>query len=246
MRNRLVVSAILAVALLSAALPVAAQQEDACFNKGGTWSVEEQRCKISLTVEVNIDYPLELTTAYPVIEEAVDRFLVEERAMFLAPLSDPEFVYYSPGPMTLLVQYETESFSEDYLSLKFTVYTFSGGAHGMTYFETMTFDLVKEIQLALSDLFLPEKDFLEVIAPIAQAAVAEQLGDMADADWIAQGAGPVLENYQNWMLTPDALVFTFEPYQVAAYAAGPQTVTIPLADIADILAPEFAPVGAAQ
>jgi len=56
----------------------------------------------------------------------------------------------------------------------------------------------------------------------------------------------VAENYQNWVLTPDALVFTFEQYQVAPYAAGPQTVTIPLSDVQDILAPEFAPAGAMQ
>jgi len=74
--------------------------------------------------------------------------------------------------------------------------------------------------------------------------VAEQVGDMSDADWIARGTAPVPENYENWVLTPDALVFTFEPYQVAAYAAGPQIVTIPLADLADILAPEFSPVTA--
>ena len=64
---------------------------------------------------------------------------------------------------------------------------------------------------------------------------------MADADG-PQGAGPLPENYQDWLLTPDALVFIFEPYQVAAYAAGPQRVTILLADLQDILAPQFAPV----
>jgi len=244
MRNRIVISVILALALLGAALPAAAQDEDACFNKGGTWNAEEQHCAISLTVEIDIDYPLELTTDHPVIEQAVDTFLKSEHEAFLTPLFDPDFVYYSPGPMTLMVQYETVGFSDDVLSLKFTIYTFSGGAHGMTYFETMTFDLVKDVQLALSDLFLPDTDYLAVIAPMAQAAVTEQVDEMTDADWIAQGTAPTPENYQNWVLTPDALVFTFEQYQVAAYAAGPQTVTIPLADLADILAPEFAPATA--
>ncbi|HMM29407.1 MAG TPA: DUF3298 and DUF4163 domain-containing protein [Aggregatilineaceae bacterium] len=241
MRNRLVVSTILAVALFGAALPVAAQQEDACFNKGGNWNAERQQCVIAFAVEVDIDYPLELTAEFPVVEEAVDRFLAEERAAFLAPIADPEFVNYTPGPLTLDIQYQSVGFSEDVLSLQFIIYTYSGGAHGMTYFRSFTFYLPKEIELSLPDLFLPDTNYLEVIAPMVQAALAEQLGDMADPDWIAQGAGPLPENYQDWVLTPDALVFTFEPYQVAAYAAGPQTVTILLADLADILAPEFSP-----
>lgn len=241
MKSRLVVSTVLALVLLAAALPVAAQEEEACFDKGGVWNPDERRCMMHLGLEIDIDYPLDLAMAYPVVEQAVDSFLAQEKAAFLAPLQDPDLVIYSPGPLALDIQYETVGFSEDHLSLNFVIYTFSGGAHGMTYFKTFTFHLAKEIELALSDLFLPDAAYLEVIAPMAQAALTEQLGDMADADWIAQGAAPVPENYQNWMLTPDALVFIFEPYQVAAYAAGPQTVTILLSDVLDILAPEFTP-----
>lgn len=241
MRNRFLLGVILVVMLFGTVLPVAAQQEDACFNKGGNWDAELQQCAIAFGVEVKIDYPLDLADEFPVVEEAVDRFLAEERAAFLAPIVDPEFVNYSPGPLTLDIQYQSVGFSEDVLSLQFVVYTYSGGAHGMTYFRSFTFHLPKGIELALSDLFLPDASYLEVIAPMAQAALTEQLGDMADAEWIAQGAGPLPENYQDWVLTPDALVITFEQYQVAAYAAGPQIVTIPLADIADILAPEFSP-----
>jgi hypothetical protein len=42
------------------------------------------------------------------------------------------------------------------------------------------------------------------------------------------------------VITPDALTFFFPPYQVAAYAAGPQTVSIPLAQLGALLAPPFA------
>lgn len=245
MKSRWVVRVGLALALLAAALPAAAQDpEQGCFDKGGVWNADEQRCIIGMAIQIDIDYPLDLALAYPVVEQAADSFLERERAAFLAPIADPEFVSYSPGPLTLDVQYETASFSPDHLSLSFVVYTFTGGAHGMTYFETFTFDLANGVELSLDDLFVPDAAYLEVIAPLAQAALAEQLGEMADADWIAEGTAPVPENYQNWMLTPGALVFTFEQYQVAAYAAGPQTVTIPLSDVQDILAPAFAPASA--
>lgn len=243
MKSRLVVSVVLAVMLWMVALPVAAQEpEQDCFDKGGHWLADEQRCEVFFSVEVRIDYPLELTTVSPVIENAVDSILEKERAAFLEPISDPDFVNYSPGPLALDIQYETVGFSEDYVSLNFVIYTFSGGAHGMTYFEAFTFDLANDVELALDDIFQPGVAYLDEIAPMAIAALTEQLGDMADAEWIAQGAGPLPENYQDWLLTPDALVFIFEPYQVAAYAAGPQRVTILLAELQDILAPQFAPV----
>ncbi len=82
-------------------------------------------------------------------------------------------------------------------------------------------------------------DPLATIAPLVQASLAAQLGDMADAAWIEEGASPDPANYQDWLLTPEALTFIFEPYQVAAYAAGPQTVSIPLTEIAGLLAPQF-------
>src|SRR5690606_10858990 len=135
MKSRLLVGMMVAVMLLAAALPVAAQDpEQDCFNKGGVWNADEQRCVISIPVEVRIDYPLDLATAYPVVENAVDSILAKERAAFLEPIADPEFVNYSPGPLTLDIQYETVGFSPDHLSLNLIIYTFSGGAHGMTYF----------------------------------------------------------------------------------------------------------------
>lgn len=240
MKIRFYFSVLAMVALLAVVLPAAAQ-EDLCFDKGGVWDPATQRCTIALSVQIDIDYPVELASD-PVIAEAVDLFLENERAAFLAPLFDPMVSAFGVGPLTLQIDYEVFRFSDTVLSLQFTVYTYSGGAHGMTYFQTFTFEREKGIELQLSDLFVPEVDPYEVLEPLAQDALFAQLGDMADSDWIKGGTAPIPENYKNWVLTPDALVLTFEPYQVAAYAAGPQTVTVPLAKIQSVLAPEFYPV----
>jgi hypothetical protein len=44
---------------------------------------------------------------------------------------------------------------------------------------------------------------------------------------IMRGAAPTVQNYQSWMITPQGLKFTFDPYQVASYAEGPQEVVVP-------------------
>ncbi len=49
---------------------------------------------------------------------------------------------------------------------------------------------------------------------------------------------PTVENYGVWNISLDRLEITFNEYQVAAYYAGPQTVTIPLAAIQKNLIPD--------
>jgi hypothetical protein len=228
---------VLAVLLAGIGVPGAAAQEDECFQKGGTWDAATQKCVARMQVDIQITYPLEMV-AYDFAEQAIDEFLQAERAQFFAPLTDV-MLYWSPGPLSVYISYETFQFSPDIISLNFTISTYTGGAHPNSYFRTFTFDLAGQRVLALPDLFLPGVDVLSVIAPIAQQSLIAQLGDMSDAATIALGAGPDPLNYQNFVLTPDALVFYFPPYQVAAYAAGPQMVSLPLADLRAILAPPF-------
>lgn len=218
----------------------AAAQEDECFQVGGQWDSAQEQCVQTGTIKIKIFYPLELTR-HEVVKEAVDAYLDGARAAFLQPIADYG-LSPSPGPLELDIQYELFSFSPSVIGIKFTAYEFTGGAHGMTTFQTLTFDLDAGRLLTLDDLFVPGTNPLATIAPLAQASLTEQLGDIADADWIAQGTSPDPVNYQDWLLTPDALVLLFEQYQVVFYAAGPQTVSIPLTEIAGLLAPQFQPV----
>ncbi len=159
------------------------------------------------------------------------------RNSYITELLDAGFMP-TPGYIwAFQADYETFAYSDTLVSYNFTVYTFTGGAHGMTTFQSFVFDLANEKVLTLADLFQPGIDPLAVIAPVAQQVVTEQLSEMTDADWIAQGTAPDPANYQDWVVTPDALVFFFEPYQVVAYAAGPQTVRIPWSALDGLAAP---------
>ena len=57
----------------------------------------------------------------------------------------------------------------------------------------------------------------------------------SDKDWIARGADAHWENFQAFVLLPDALEIEFPPYAVAAYADGPQTSRVPLAKLKDVM-----------
>ena len=237
MKRTAIIAGLLALLVALWSVSPAAAQEDECFQVGGQWDGEQGQCLLSNTIEITVRYPLELTY-HNVVKGAVDAYLDGARAAFLQPMVDYG-LFPSPGPLVLDIDYELFGFSPSVAGIKFTVYEYTGGAHGMTTFQTLTFDLDAGRLLTLNDLFAPGTDPLVTIAPLVQVSLAASLGDMSDADWIAQGAGPDPTNYQDWVLTPDALTFLFEPYQVAAYAAGPQTVSIPLAQIAGLLAPQF-------
>ncbi len=230
------VALIMVVAALAAAGSAAAQ-DDPCYQKGGTFDTEQQRCVINTGIIIDIKYPLE-AVQYPFVEQTVDEFLNGIRAEYVNSFANMEPTAWSPGPWGLNIDYEIFQFSPDVLSIKFNIGDYTGGAHGNLFFQTYTFDLAQNSVLALSDLFQPGADVLGTIAPIVQQDLAAQLGDMADTQWIQDGTS-TLDAYASFAVTPEALVFYFPPYQVAAYAVGPQTVSIPLTQLSGILSPLF-------
>jgi hypothetical protein len=212
-------------------------QTDQCYAKGGQYDTAQQKCVIKSGIEIDINYPLEVAQ-YPFVEQTVDSFLTDIRSQYIGNFASTGADVYSPGPWGLYIDYEIVQFSPDVLSLKFTISDYTGGAHGNLYFQTYTFDLAQNRVLALSDLFQPGTDILGTLEPIVQQDLAAQLGEYADTQMIQAGTSS-LDGYASFAVTPDTLVFYFAPYDVAAYAAGPQTVEIPLAQISGILAPPF-------
>lgn len=133
------------------------------------------------------------------------------------------------------IGYDVVMGNNDFVSLLFSDYAYMGGAHGMTTYSPVNYDLKNNRELQLADIFEPNSGYLKTISEYSIADLKKRVGDMSDDEWIGKGAGAEMENYSNWNLTKKGLMITFEPYQVAAYAAGPQTVIIPYNRLKDIL-----------
>ena len=142
-----------------------------------------------------------------------------------------------PGGMGLSneVSYDVALANDAIVSLIFYNYTFMGGAHGGTSSTTLNYDLKNNRELKLADVFEPNSNYLKAISDYAIADLKPRIGEMSDDEWISTGAGATAENYQSWNLTKKGLLITFDQYQVAAYAAGPQTVIIPYSKLQNIL-----------
>jgi hypothetical protein len=123
----------------------------------------------------------------------------------------------------------------DIWSFKYDVYFYSdGAAHPGSYSMTLNYDLAQGKELALSDLFLPSTDYLSVVSNYCIAELGKQ--PFFEGPF-AEGAQPKPENYARWNITPSGLMITFDAYQVAPYAAGPQVIQIPIQELLPIVDP---------
>jgi hypothetical protein len=124
------------------------------------------------------------------------------------------------------------------VSYIYTVYEDTLGAHGNTVFKTFTFDTRTGKELHLSDLFV-SADYLTVLSQMSKDMLTSQLGNMSVSQMIASGTTPDEKNFQNFFFDNESFVLLFPPYQVAPYAAGPQTVPFSASSLRNILRPEY-------
>jgi hypothetical protein len=107
---------------------------------------------------------------------------------------------------------------------------YAGAAHPIPFSRTVNYDLTRDRTIELEDLFIDDAAYLEVISAYA----LEDLRQQGVLEW-EEGASPAVENFNSWNITLEGLLFTFDPYQVAPYAAGFQEVLIPYSVLVDLL-----------
>lgn len=144
-----------------------------------------------------------------------------------------------PG-YALEISYHTPYADKNLISLLVWSYQFTAGAHGNSFSTTFNYDLNSGRMLKLADLFQPNSGYLKIISAYCVTTLTKQLGADADSNWLKEGAAPKAENYDSWNITPDGLQITFDAYQVAAYAFGPQEVIVPYSALKAIIKPDGA------
>jgi len=147
---------------------------------------------------------------------------------------------------TLDTGYNFRYATDDLISLEFGEASYSrGAAHGSSMTEVLNYDVKNGKKLALGDLFNPKSSYLKTISDYCIKELKERAkkeDSMIFADQLETGAGPHADNYRAWAITKKGLWITFDPYQVAAYAAGPQYVLVPYSALKDIIKSD-GPVG---
>jgi hypothetical protein len=109
----------------------------------------------------------------------------------------------------------------------------SGGAHGMAQTRYANWDIRTGNRLTVDDLFTPEGK-----AALEGTIRAKILADKGAKDWgrlaAEQCYNPETEALplDNFLLSATDITFTYNPYEIACYAAGDTRVSVPLANLA--------------
>jgi hypothetical protein len=117
------------------------------------------------------------------------------------------------------------------LQLHIEGYT-DGAAHPYHITSSFNYDLEKGQEISLDQFFLPGIDYLKTISNYCTAELSKR--DIG-FEMFSDGAKPTPENYTVWNVSATGLVITFNEYQVAPYAAGPQEVVIPYSTLKEII-----------
>lgn len=141
---------------------------------------------------------------------------------------------------SLNMGYDIRLATYDLISVEFTEATYeAGAAHGNSATTVLNYDVKNGKKLALADLFNSKSNYLSVISTYCISNLRDRAkrdqDAMIDEDMMKTGAAPQASNYQACAITKKGLWVTFDPYQVAAYAAGPQHVLVPYSALKDII-----------
>lgn len=116
------------------------------------------------------------------------------------------------------------------LTIRLAAYLFTGGAHGYTTNRFLNFDKEHGTELEQGELFKSEKDFIT----FAEREFRKQENIPYKAPINSTGFMFETENFhlpENIGYTDTGLLLSYEPYEIASYADGPITLTLPFKDV---------------
>lgn len=206
-------------------------------NKEGKYSVEAEYPQI----EGDARFDKFNSAARSLVTKDVAAFKTGETAALEEDGELPEETQTS----SLDIGYQIRLATDDLISVEFTEGQYSrGAAHGNSITAVLNFDVKNGKRIELADLFHPKSNYLSVISAYAIKDLKDQSkkNDMLMEDQIQDGAAARADNYRAWTITRKGLWITFDPYQVAAYAAGPQHVLVPYSALKQIVKPD-GPIG---
>ena len=179
-----------------------------------------------------------VTSMKKFVSDAITQFKIDGNFANLTAADVKTMGFDQGRKETLQITYLIAS-SINTVSYIFTTYEDTLGAHGNTFFHTFTFSTNTGTELALADIFTPGVSYLDTLSSIARAKLPGVIGTSADMTFITNGTTPKEKNFENFFLDNHDLVIVFDPYAVAPYSSGPQTLRIPVSDLANILKPEY-------
>ncbi len=154
----------------------------------------------------------------PASMDSIAVSFIREYELFIAEQSDYEIGWEIETNGQVLYQ------SAQYVAIELSNYSYAGGAHPNGNVTLLNFDARSGKKLEISDLVTDSKQ----LAKIAELEFRKARELTPDADFAAEGFfwGEGFKLPTNIAITEQGLYFYYNPYEVAAYAAGPTDFVI--------------------
>ncbi len=119
--------------------------------------------------------------------------------------------------------------TEKVLSIRYSSYTYTGGAHGMEYMSCFNFDKKTGSIIGYAELVKDNKQLLPVAEQLFRKQQEIPDGQPLDEQYFFENGVFVLSN--SFSFAADGIHFYYQPYEAAPYAVGIIELILPYSDI---------------
>jgi hypothetical protein len=179
------------------------------------------------TPKVKVYYPVVVHLQNVNVQSSINHAIVTTLNEILVELG-----FHDANLQELLAYYELKTNQRGLLSLNLIVYSFTGGAHGMTIIKSLTFDTKTGKKYELKELFKTGSDYEKKLSDIISKRIK---------DWDIQLLDPPFKGIrsdQDFYIADTTLVIYFQLYEITPYVWGFPYFPIPILDLADIIKPD--------
>lgn len=140
---------------------------------------------------------------------------------------------------SLHISYTITHYSKQTISILFETFEYITGPKGNTTTESLTFDLQTHKQLTLKDLFQENSNYLFLLSKISYCELMKDKEIAEDELLVKQGTLPNENNFQNFAVLNDSILFYFPKNQIGADDLGVQELAIKKEIVKDKLLPTY-------
>lgn len=193
-------------------------------------AIIETRSYIDNRRNIQIHYPAVTGLSNPGVQQHINQTIMAQLNQLLT-----EWSFYEPTLVEMQSWFEVKTNQRGILSISLYVYSFTGGAHGMTVIDTLTFDAATGKSYTLDELFKPDSNYQDVLLDMIKSQVKER-----DIPVINEPI--VLPGNENFYIADKSLVIYYQLYDLAPYVFGIPYFPISVYALSDVI-DENGPLG---
>jgi hypothetical protein len=146
------------------------------------------------------------------------------------------------------IGYHVEYTDNNLISVNFRTSRYSIKMSHVTDSFSINYDLKNGKELELADLFKHNTKYLEIISEHCLKELRSRKDNLKTpdisgiintlaSDDLTNAVAPETENFKKWNITPDGLMFSFNPYIVGPYPVEPEIIIVPYDKLKDMIKP---------